>query len=236
MEYFFWLIIFLYSFYVGVESLSLFARYGGYLSKSLSIGLSLQNQILSLNRLLGFLIAPFVGFYADSGGSSQSILLIGIWGSALGSFLLIFFYRRWGGLTAFFSTIAKAFLRDGYSLNSFIAGATGQKSQVRSTKGKLKYNYFLAQLLTTGLAMPAIFVLNVLAVNYPMYATTLVQSSAFVSGAGNLILNFYTIPLLAVEEARVSEDVEAIYRSIYLGKIYGMSIVCPLIMAISYGI
>jgi hypothetical protein len=236
MEYLFWIIVFIYSFYVAAESLSIFARYGGFVSKSMSVGLSLQNQILSLNRLLGFLIAPFVGFYADSGGTAQEIFFIGLAGSAFGGFLLIFLYRWWGSLGAFFSNIAISFVREGYNLNALILGATSKKRQIRPVHGKLKFNYFFAQLLTTGLAMPAIFVLNFIAVNYPVYASTLVQMGAVVSGVGNLILNFYTIPLLSVEESRDSENIEEIYRSIYLGKIFGMLLICPLFMVICYGI
>ena len=236
MPIFFSVIIIIYSVYVAAESLSVCARYGGFLSKSMSVGLSIQNQILSLNRFLGFLIAPFVGFYADSGGSEQEIFYIGLFGSMSGGLALAFLYSRWDSLGTFFSKIVISFVSEGYNFRSLLRGAKFEKRQAKLVQGRIIPNYFIAQLVTTGLAMPAIFVLNIFALKHPEYASTLLQSSAVVSGLGNLVLNFYTIPLLSVEEARGTKDIEGIYRSIFLGKFFGMTIICPLFMAACYGI
>ncbi len=234
MNFFLWLVIFIYSFYVALESISVFGRYGGFISGSITVGVSIHNQILSINRLLGFLIAPMVGLYADFGGDSGGVFLIGVVGSFIGGALLIFVYFMWNPLTILFSNMSSSFVSNGYGYKGFKLGfKLGFQSKLNISlpglKG-LKINYFFAQVFTTGLAMPSIFILNMLAIKNPEYGSTLVQSSAAISGVGNLVLNFYTMPLLSVEEARESKEIEDVYRSIFLGKVFGVLVLSPVLL------
>jgi hypothetical protein len=56
-----------------------------------------------------------------------------------------------------------------------------------------------------------------------------------VSGIGNLVLNFYTMPLLAVEESnKTVQEIEDTHKAIFIGKIAGMLFLSPLILCAQY--
>jgi hypothetical protein len=225
----------LYIFYVTFESLGSLARFGGYKVGYISVGMSLQNQILSANRLLGFLIAPLVGFFADKGGTSNEIFLIGTLGSLAGGFSLLMVYFKWDSVSSFFSKVSSSIVEHGYGIKGFFRMVRFPGNKKSKKLAGMKINYFVAQALTTGLAMPSIFLLNIMAIKIPEYSSTLLQMATAISGFGNLILNFYTLPLLSVEESTKELDhVENSHRSVFLGKVFGMLILSPLVMCLQF--
>lgn len=229
------LLLSIYVFYVAFESLGSLARFGGFKVGFISVGVSLQNQILSLNRLLGFLIAPMVGFYADKGGTSQEIFFIGFSGSLVGGLALVVVYFRWVFFANCFAKISNSLVVNGYSLRSFLLVPEGFSKVKRSKLQRIKLNFLLAQAFTTGLAMPSVFLLNIMAIKVPAYSSTFLQMTTVVSGVGNLVLNFYTAPLLSVEESREGEQgIEDTHKSIFLGKVIGMLVISPIIMCFSF--
>lgn len=230
----FYLVILVFIAYVSLESLGGIARFGGFSAGYISIGVSLQNQILSLNRFIGFLIAPLVGFYVDTGGTSDNVFWIGIIGGFFGGVVLILVFLLWGGVTSFFRNISNAFVEGGYNIKSILIGGKAEVKIIHHTLNKVKLNYFLAQFITTGLAMPSVFLLNIIAIKIPEYSSTLLQMTTLISGFGNLILNFYTNPLISVEESKLTqEDAENSHKSIFLGKVFGMLILSPIIICLS---
>jgi len=79
--------------------------------------------------------------------------------------------------------------------------------------------------------MPSVFLLNIIAIKVPAYSSTILQMATVVSGFGNLVLNFYTMPLLAVEESnKDAVEIEDTHKAIFIGKIIGMLLVSPLIL------
>lgn len=230
MIYYGFFLAIVYILYVSFESFSGIARYGGFKIGAISIGVSIQNQVLSLNRFLGFLIAPLVGLYSDLGAAKMDIFYIGFFGSIFGGIILVFIYIRWIPFTIFFVKIAKEFMDNGYNLKSLKNAIIGKSDIILPKIKKINYNYLIAQLITTGLAMPAVFILNMLAIKYPMYSSALVQSSTVISGFGNLVLNFYTYPHLSVQETK--GNVDDCYYSIFLGKIFGMLILSPFLLLV----
>ena len=223
----------IYIFYITFESLAGLARFGGFKVGFISVGLSLQNQILSMNRLLGFFIAPMVGFFADRGGSASEIFYIGLSGCICGGISLLTVYRNWSYITNMFSSISASLVSNGYNLKNILYGIKHKHKHKHTPKElpKLKFNYFFAQAFTTGLAMPSIFILNIIAIKTPNYSSTILQMTTVISGFGNLILNFYTYPMLSIEESKHDEsDTESSYKSIFLGKIFGMLILSPTLM------
>lgn len=225
----------IYLVYIIFESFSGLARFGGYKSGAISVGVSIQNQILSLNRLIGFLIAPMIGFFVDTGGTSQEIYFIGLIGSVAGGGALLVVFYNWSFLTEKFSNISNSLVINGYNVRSFLIGFQEDKKSVSHKFKIFKWNYFLAQTFTTGLAMPSVFLLNIIAINTPEYSSTLLQMTTVISGIGNLVLNFYTIPLVSVEESdRKSTSVEDSHRSIFLGKMCGMLILSPLLFVSAF--
>lgn len=235
MTYYTYLLIFIYIFYVSFESFGLLARNGGYLSSSMSIGLAIQNQILSLNRFVGFLIAPMIGFYVDSGMTANDVYRLGVIGNFFSALSLVFVYHKWGLITASFSGLSKSIINNGYSIRTIFRFFFSSKasSDQEHKKLKINYRYLLAQTFTTGLAMPSLFVLNILAIKNPNYTSTLLQMTTAISGLGNLLLNFYTIPLLAVDESR-QNDVYSAYKSIFLGKVIGVFLLSPIVISLGY--
>lgn len=221
----------IYVFYVAFESLGSIARFGGFKVGYISVGLSLQNQILSINRLLGFMIAPMVGFFADKGGTITEIFFIGTIGSLVGGVSLLVVYFNWSYFSGLFSAISSSLVENGYSLKSFFVASEREYVDKKRPLSKIKLNFFFAQMFTTGLAMPSVFLLNIIAIKVPAYAATFLQMTTVISGVGNLILNFYTAPLLSVEEStKERHDVEDTHKSIFLGKIMGMLILSPIMM------
>jgi hypothetical protein len=225
----------IYVFYVAFESLGSLARFGGFKIGFISVGVSLQNQILSLNRLLGFLIAPMVGFYADKGGTSSEIFFIGFAGSLVGGAALVIVYFRWVYFANFFARISNSLVVNGYTLRAFLLVPEGFSKIKKRELQRLKINFLLAQAFTTGLAMPSVFLLNIMAIKIPAYSSTFLQMTTVVSGIGNLVLNFYTAPLLSVEESRDGQQgIEDTHKSIFLGKVIGMLVISPVIMCLSF--
>lgn len=227
------LIALIFCIYTFFESLSGIARYSGFKIGALTVGVALQNQVLSLNRFLGFLIAPLVGFYADTNNYPFGIAFIGILGSTVGTMLLILGYRNWKKIGDIFARIAISFLENGYKLSS-LKKAFSVTKNIQGIKGvKLRKNYFFAQMITTGFAMPAVFTINIVAINYDTYSATILQLTSVISGMGNLLLNFYTLPLLSVEENNNPDMADNCYKSIYLGKIIGLGVLSPVIISTS---
>lgn len=228
------ILILVFSFYTFFESMSGIARYSGFKIGAISIGVALQNQVLSLNRFIGFLIAPLVGYYADTVGYKEGILLVGVVGSLIGAASLLVGYRNWSGISSVFAALGQSFLDNGYRASSIKkAFQTKTNIQISNISG-IRKNYLIAQLLTTGLAMPAVFAVNIIALSHDNYNATILQLSSVISGAGNLVLNFYTFPHLAVEENNNPEFADACYKSIFIGKIIGLGILAPLVIILAY--
>lgn len=222
----------IYIIYVSIESFGLIARYSGYHTGKVPIGLSLQNQVYSLNRLIGFFIAPMTGLVVDLGGTDSEIFILGMFGTFFGGIGLVFIFTQWSKLSGMFSCIINNISINGYSIRQLTK--TNFKKIDGDIKFKLKFNYFIAQVLTTGLAMPSVFVLNILAIKNPEFKATLLQMATLISGIGNLILNFYTMPLLAVSESNKKEETKCIYMSIFWGKVTGMLLLAPIIIMVAY--
>lgn len=210
------------------------ARYAGFKIGAISMGVALQNQLLSLNRFIGFLIAPMVGYYADTNGDAAGIAAIGIIGSLVGALSLIFGYRNWNKISSVFSSVGQSFLDNGYSLASLKRAFHSTMPIQSSDQLTFKRNYFLAQFLTTGFAMPAVFAINIVALSYDNYSATILQLSSVISGLGNLLLNFYTYPHLAVVENVDPDEVDSCYKSIYIGKVVGLGVMAPIVISLSF--
>jgi len=231
VEYYLAVLCFTYVVYVTFESLASLARFGGFQVGYMSVGVSLQNQILSANRLLGFFIAPMIGFFADKGGTPTEIFVIGMLGSFIGGSALILVYFRWCELSSFFSKVSCSLVERGYNLKAFFIARHHPYTKPVHRVKKLKLNFFMAQVFTTGLAMPSVFLLNIIAIKVPDYSSTILQMATVVSGFGNLVLNFYTMPLLAVEESnKDAAEIEDTHKAIFIGKITGMLVVSPFIL------
>jgi len=224
------------------ESLGILSRGGGYSANLLPIGISLQNQILSLNRFIGFFIPPAIGLYVDFGANGEQVINLGLVGSLISFCLLFLMYIRFEKIIEIFNKSCNLLNKNGYSLTKLIfSKKLNEQEDISSSSKKINnnkilYKFVIAQLVNTGLAMPSVFVVNLLAINNPEYSSSILQATTLLSGFGNLILNFYIIPRLAINECNKNNNALNIYRSIYLGKVIGLGILGPFVLLVFRGL
>lgn len=223
------LIVVIFFLFVTVESSALIARYAGWRIGSVSLGYSFHNAILSLNRFLGFLIGPLIGFRVDTGMTAAQLLHLTAWSLMLAALGTSAVYLLWGTVNASFCQVLTRIKQNGYRIHSFsavrLAGAPG----ISPLKGKFIAAFFYSSAVTTGLFVSVSFVLNLVAIFHFDYRGSILQLTGVVSGIGSLLLNFYTNPHLAVSEE--SGQAEDGYFSVFLGKIFGIAIVSPALIA-----
>ncbi|HEY8605377.1 lipid II flippase family protein [Tsuneonella suprasediminis] len=225
------IITILFVIYCSSESIANIARHAGARTTFFPLGLMLSNQIYSINRLNGFLIAPLLGLYVDTGGNEAHLKGAAIIGCVASALLLLIFLQIWPIFLANFSQILQNMKSGGFSIKLFngISRKVDRKIHRFSSK---RYDGALifAQSICTSLAMPTAFILNILALRYPDYKATLVQSATVISGIGNLILNFYISPRIALAETQGDPDGE--YFSAMVGKIFGIGVIASCAIAI----
>lgn len=217
--------------YCSSESVANIARHAGAKTQHFPLGLMLSNQIYSINRLNGFLIAPLLGLYVDKGGDEESLKLFALIGCVVSGVMLAGLLRIWPFLLRICTNLVLGIERDGFSfaaLRGLLPRREGMNYGFADRKKDILVIF--GQSLTTSLAMPTAFILNLLAIRHPEYQATLVQSATVISGVGNLVLNFYIFPKIALAETRGQPD--SIYRSIMLGKIFGIGVLSSCIIAI----
>lgn len=216
--------------YCTSESFANVPRHAGSKIKQFPLGLMLSNQVYSLNRFNGFLIAPLLGLYVDKGGGEENLKIFALAGCVLSAILLAILLKLWPVLVRVFVNILVGIELHGYSIRAF--------KELIHARGGIAYGFanrridlliLFSQSLATSLAMPTAFILNLLAIRLPEYQATLVQSATVISGMGSLVLNFYIYPKVALSETRGEPD--GIYYSIMLGKIFGTGVVSSCIIA-----
>lgn len=225
------IITLMFIFYCSGESFANVARHAGSVTEHFPLGLMLSNQVYSINRLNGFLIAPLLGLYVDKGGGEEELKVYALIGCLASALMLIIFLRVWPSLLRFCVRLLLGIERHGFSLK-VIKGLVAEKIELHHDFSSKKKDILIVigQSLTTSLSMPTAFILNILAIRYPQYQASLVQSATAISGFGNLILNFYIFPRMALSETRGNPD--HVYYSAMIGKIVGIGIVstCAIII------
>ncbi|ODT83324.1 MAG: hypothetical protein ABS76_02850 [Pelagibacterium sp. SCN 64-44] len=135
----------------------------------------------------------------------------------------------WSKILVLFVRILEEVRESGFSVRTIKRLVSGKLDFVSTSKRSYSdWAMLVVQGLSTAIAMPAVFVLNILAIRHPEFKASLVQSATMISGLGNLLLNFYIFPRMALEETRGSAD--PIYYSAMLGKIGGIGIVAPIVI------
>lgn len=225
------IITILFILYCSSESIANVARHAGSKTKQFPLGLMLSNQVYSLNRLNGFLIAPLLGLYVDKGGGEQELKAFALAGCIFSGIFLTVLLRLWPFLLRVCVNLLWGMAQHGFSIGAFRGLLSVSDEIVYGFSNKRKDLLILfGQSVTTSLAMPTAFILNLLAIRLPEYQATLVQSATVISGVGNLVLNFYIFPRIALSETRGEPD--SIYYSIMLGKIFGIGVLSTCIIAI----
>jgi len=226
-----YIITVLFIIYCSTESLASIARHAGSKTKRYSLGLMLSNQIYSINRLNGFLIAPLLGLYVDHGGSVEELRISAKIGCVVSAIILAAILKIWPLLLRICMSVLGGIELHGFSYkvlrHVIISNADGA---CKFNSRKKDFLVVFSQSLTTSLATPTAFVLNILAIRFPEYKATLVQSATVISGAGNLALNFYIFPKVALAETR--GDPDGMYYSMMLGKIFGIGILSTCMLTI----
>ncbi|WP_225784957.1 hypothetical protein [Xenophilus sp. Marseille-Q4582] len=223
------LIVVIFFLFVTVESSALIARYAGWRIGSVSLGYSFHNAILSLNRFLGFLIGPLIGFRVDTGMGAAQLLQLTAWSLVLAALGTSAVYLFWGAVNASFCQVLGKIRQNGYRVHSFSAMRWTGTPGISPLKGRFVASFFYSSAVTTGLFVSVSFVLNLVAIYHFDYRGSILQLTGVVSGIGSLLLNFYTNPHLAVSEE--SGNADDGYFSVFLGKILGIAVVSPALIA-----
>lgn len=222
------LIVLVFFLFVTIESSALIARYSGWRIGSVSLGYSFHNAILSLNRFLGFLIGPLIGYRVDTGMRADELLELAACSLILAAIGTSAIYYFWGNINESFCQVLQKIKSDGYKIHSFSSIRFGALNCRLPLKGTFIGSFFYSSAITTGLFVSVSFVLNLVAIYNFDYRGSILQLTGAVSGVGSLLLNFYTNPHLAVsEETGKAEDG---YYSVFLGKIFGIAVVSPLLI------
>lgn len=224
-------VFFVFISFVLVESVALIARNAGHECQAHPIGMSLHNAVLSLNRFLGFMVGPLLGFLIDNGVDRLSVFSLGIISCVIGSIGLIISMQLWGGVVQRFCIVIRSVKKNGYSIGGWFAGADPDK-KMHLDKTLSNKNLFYASMIITGLTLPVPFIINTLALGYFEYRSSILQLTGLVSGVGSLLLNFYANPQLAILEQR--KNVGGAYFSLHLGKICGLGFISPSLIFLSY--
>lgn len=225
------IITILFVLYCTSESFANAPRHAGSKINQFPLGLMLSNQVYSLNRFNGFLIAPLLGLYVDKGGGEENLKIFALVGCISSAILLAIILKLWPFLVRVFVNILLGIARHGFSIRAL--------KKLMYTRGGIAYGFasrridlliLFSQSFATSLSMSTAFILNLLAIRLPEYQATLVQSATVISGMGSLVLNFYIYPKVALSETRGEPD--GIYYSIMLGKIFGTGVVSSCIIAV----
>jgi len=225
-----WMIIVVFALFVTVESTAMIARYAGWSIGSVSLGYSLHNAILALNRFLGFLIGPLIGFKVDHGLQSSELINLALKALVLATVGTSLVYVMWGAIQQSFSSVLHQIRKSGYSIQSFMRFKLHQSNPFSPLRGSLLTSFFLSSAITTGLYVSVAFVLNLVAIYNFSYRGSILQLTGVVTGIGSILLNFYTNPHLAVSEEKGCADDG--YFSVFAGKIVGMALVAPVLMTV----
>lgn len=224
------LIVLVFCLFVTIESSALIARYSGWKINSVSLGYSFHNAILALNRFLGFLIGPLIGYKVDIGMSPDELVKITVLSlifAALGTSAV---FLCWGGIQNSFGNVLLGIKENGYGVRSFSRLSFGRGRLYSPLKGAFNAGFFYSSAVTTGLFVSVSFVLNLVAIYNFNYRGSILQLTGVVSGLGSLLLNFYTNPHLAVSEDTGHADDG--YFSVFTGKIFGIVVISPVLIAL----
>jgi hypothetical protein len=193
------------------------------------LGVSLQNTLLSINRFGGFFIAPLIGLMSDTGLSDKDIFKAALLSYIIASLVLSLIYFQWDSFSKTLELYIFKMDSLGYHRNINIIKV---KSKRKKYLIKIKISFFIASAITTALATSSIFVMNIFAFSLPEFKATILQCGTLISGFGNLILNFYTYPYLSILENK--KNAGNAYESIFLGKIFGLMVACPILTSCIY--
>ncbi len=217
--------------YCSSESLANIARHAGAITNKFPIGLMISNQIYSINRLNGFLIGPLLGLYVDAGGGFRALQLSAFGACLCSAILLLIVLIKWPKLLRSLIVVVSQISQYGFSLKIISVVMAKKTAQPQEFADKRRDSLILLfQGIATAMSMPTVFMLNMLAIKFPEYQASLIQCATVISGVGNLLLNFYIFPRMALEETHGSSDY--IYYSVMLGKICGIGLMAPCLILV----
>lgn len=224
------IIIIFFALFVSMEGLSFIIRAAGIQADRPLIGQALTNQFLSISRIVGFAVAPTIGLIADLYGDVRMILILGYYAIGLGVSMLAVEFCIWINLTSHLKIGIEYIAQKGFHPKHYLH-LFPLKIKVEIPKFKIVNNIFIAQIITSGMTIAAVFTVNILALKFADYTATLIQLGTVISGFGNLILNFYTMPKIAyVESTGSNKMIKDAHLSAFTARIFGIGLIAPTIL------
>src|SRR5690606_13578751 len=123
----------------------------------------------------------------DSGGSEAGLKASALIGCIASGLLLIGILNVWPFLLGICTNLIVGIEAHGFSISAFRGfRSKEEKGEFHFSSRKKDLLVLFGQSLTTSLSMPTAFLLNLLAIRFPAYQASLVQSATVISGIGNL--------------------------------------------------
>jgi hypothetical protein len=186
-----------YCWWVVTDQLALLARAAGKQTKLIHYGLTLHNQLMSVNRMGGFLLGPILGLIMVNGGSVDELLWAGLVATALAVFALIPFLLFKKMIILSISSGLTATRNKKYSIWIILKNLTIKYTGINSDGCVENRILFMLSLGIYAATSSAIILINVVASMHPKIAPVILQSASLISGTGNLAYNFFLMPKIA---------------------------------------
>ena len=224
------IIVVLFSLFIMLEGLSFIVRAAGVKSGKPLLGIVFTNQLLSVSRIVSFLVAPSVGLISDLYSDPKLILYLGLMSISLGLLFLIIELTVWFNIISTVESFISTIARDGDTLKSF-KQLFAKQHKIKLVSFKLNPPIFFAQVITSGMTCASIFSVNILALKFPDYTATLIQMTTVISGIGNLLYNFYTMPKITAIETKSNHlSIMNAHLSAFVARIIGIGFLSPIII------
>lgn len=218
------LFVFAYVWWVMTDQIGIIARASGCEANLISYGITLHNQIMSINRFGGFLLGPILGLLIIESKSTFSLLVAGFLGSFFGSLSLIVinYHKNWF-VSKFVFSMTNA-EKNGYKFIKIVKDFSNRKIRgIKLHKNKKNRVLIFMSMYIYTLTGLSFLLINLLAVMWPAYSPVILQLTSLVSGLGNLIYNFKLMPKLS--DLDVQKRNGGHYSDVLLGKMYSQFIV-----------
>lgn len=227
------LLIITFTIFIYVESLATHARYAGVLSKSVPMGITLHNAILSLNRFFGFLIAPQLALFLELGGGEDDLIILSCSSFVLGGLTAYISYINNQKIINSFQSIIEKINIEGYSIFSFFyfIKISKRTNNTYNTPG-IDYKILFSAIFVSSTYYGVSFFMALFAFHFMQFRGTILQMSGILTGLGSLLLNFYVYPRITEMESK--NDFVLGYKSLLIGKIIGVSFFPIVIIMIIY--
>lgn len=194
------------------ETLGVWFRLSGSLTKSASLGYSTHVRVATLGRFFILLAAPMMGYMIDTGIRASSFSLIGCLSMIFVLLSLLKFYniRNFSYLFSAYDFMNNKKSSDGVILFN-----------PKYIKQSFSHSFIAGSCFSFILTASGVLVVNYLGTIYTDNRAMIVQMSALVTMAGTLVHSFYIDPRLSHACDESADHAYSVIRDFLFGRLVG---------------